>query len=312
MTKAKRRIVWSIDPFEERSEGRSHVIETLHELSKQGAMIDPVYVLSPEEYDVNVAFNAPWLKQIRPSVEKVLNHYLKDNQIGNIGRPQILIERRPSLRRAVGTLINYAEKSKADMIVVGTHAKKGISRFFLGSFAETLLLHSKIPVLVVGPHSEFPLHERKTQNILFSTDFGTASFPTFKKVLALAKAHHAKVTLFHCLPHPIEPVIQSGVYLLGGGFVSFPEYVLQDEERKQKMCEKYVAAGKKVGVAVDVNINPGHGNTANAIIEQAQLGKTDLIAMAAESGAFSAALIGSVTRQVVRAAPCPVWVLRAP
>lgn len=37
----------------------------------------------------------------------------------------------------------------ADLIVVGTHNRSGIDRLFMGSIAENLVRHSKIPVLVV-------------------------------------------------------------------------------------------------------------------------------------------------------------------
>lgn len=37
----------------------------------------------------------------------------------------------------------------ADLIVVGTHSRTGIDRFFMGSVAEHVVRHSKIPVLVV-------------------------------------------------------------------------------------------------------------------------------------------------------------------
>ena len=37
----------------------------------------------------------------------------------------------------------------ADMIVIGTHSRTGIDRLFMGSIAEHVVRHSKIPVLVV-------------------------------------------------------------------------------------------------------------------------------------------------------------------
>lgn len=45
----------------------------------------------------------------------------------------------------------------ADLIVVGTHNRTGIDRLFMGSIAENVVRHSKIPVLVV------PLRESGSQ-----------------------------------------------------------------------------------------------------------------------------------------------------
>ncbi|MDO3626880.1 universal stress protein [Mucilaginibacter sp. BT774] len=45
----------------------------------------------------------------------------------------------------------------ADLIVVGTHSRTGIDRLFMGSIAEHVVRHSKVPVLVV------PLRESESQ-----------------------------------------------------------------------------------------------------------------------------------------------------
>ncbi|MDR3608578.1 MAG: universal stress protein [Oligoflexia bacterium] len=307
------KIIWAIDPFEEKGEVHSHVLSMLQDLSSRGALIEPVYVLSPDEYDMNVAFNAPWLKKLRPTVDEVLAHYLKDVKVAGLGKPQVVIEKRPSFTRSIKALTAYAKQRKADSILVGTHSKQGASRLLLGSFAETLLLYSKVPVLVVGPRSEISRPDSRIEHILFSTDFGLSSYSIFKKVLALAKGlssnRHVKITLFHCLPHAVEPFFQSGVFLLGGGVISFPDFVTQDEEKKRRLALRYMAAAEKLGIELEIEFNPGRGGAAQAIVDRARSGKADLIAMASQTSAVPAALIGSVTRQVIRSAPCPVWVL---
>jgi len=45
----------------------------------------------------------------------------------------------------------------ADMIVIGTHSRTGIDRLFMGSIAENVVRHSKVPVLVV------PLRESESR-----------------------------------------------------------------------------------------------------------------------------------------------------
>ena len=46
-------------------------------------------------------------------------------------------------------LTQFAERAQADLIVVGTHGRKGIGRVFLGSGAEQIIRLSPVPTLVV-------------------------------------------------------------------------------------------------------------------------------------------------------------------
>jgi nucleotide-binding universal stress UspA family protein len=46
-------------------------------------------------------------------------------------------------------IIACGKEFKADMIIVGTHSRSGLDRFFMGSVAEHIVRHSEIPVLVV-------------------------------------------------------------------------------------------------------------------------------------------------------------------
>jgi len=44
-------------------------------------------------------------------------------------------------------IVKYAEDAKFDVICIGTHGRKGISRFINGSLSEDLVNHAKIPVV---------------------------------------------------------------------------------------------------------------------------------------------------------------------
>lgn len=46
-------------------------------------------------------------------------------------------------------IISFAEESKADYIVMGTHGRTGIAHLMLGSTAEYVVRHSGIPVLII-------------------------------------------------------------------------------------------------------------------------------------------------------------------
>ena len=53
------------------------------------------------------------------------------------------------------TLIDVARRSEADLVVVGTHGRTGLTRLVLGSVARNVLLHAHASVLVLHePHDE--------------------------------------------------------------------------------------------------------------------------------------------------------------
>jgi nucleotide-binding universal stress UspA family protein len=52
------------------------------------------------------------------------------------------------------TILNYAEKHSVGLIAIATHGKGGLERVVMGSVADYLLRHSKIPIFVVRPKKE--------------------------------------------------------------------------------------------------------------------------------------------------------------
>ena len=46
-------------------------------------------------------------------------------------------------------ILQTAKEMNADMIVLGTHSRKGLDKVLLGSVAENVLHHSTIPLLII-------------------------------------------------------------------------------------------------------------------------------------------------------------------
>ena len=49
-------------------------------------------------------------------------------------------------------IINYAQTEKIDMIIMGTHGRKGLNRIVFGSVAERVVKSSPVPVFTVNPY----------------------------------------------------------------------------------------------------------------------------------------------------------------
>lgn len=53
-------------------------------------------------------------------------------------------------------IVNQARKARADVIVIGTHGRRGLRRLLMGSDAEAVLRESSVPVLLVRSAQRAP------------------------------------------------------------------------------------------------------------------------------------------------------------
>jgi len=52
---------------------------------------------------------------------------------------------------AANEILEYAGSNGVDLILISTHGKSGISRWFFGSVAQKVLHHAMVPVLMTSP-----------------------------------------------------------------------------------------------------------------------------------------------------------------
>ncbi|HYL23144.1 MAG TPA: universal stress protein [Burkholderiales bacterium] len=53
------------------------------------------------------------------------------------------------VRHIPEVIVKEAERWPADLLVIGTHGRRGLNRFLLGSVADGVLRRSSVPVLLV-------------------------------------------------------------------------------------------------------------------------------------------------------------------
>ena len=80
-------------------------------------------------------------------------------QLKPVGGP-VSMERRVVEGAPVGTIVDVARQLPAELIVLGTHGRRGIGRVLMGSVAENVLRQAPCPVLAVRS----PLPEALVQN----------------------------------------------------------------------------------------------------------------------------------------------------
>jgi len=80
-------------------------------------------------------------------------HELEDLPISDLElHPEVRVEE----GNPAAQILRVAEEVHADMIVLGTHGRRGLGRFFLGSVAEQVLRRAECPVLTVTGNARIP------------------------------------------------------------------------------------------------------------------------------------------------------------
>ena len=81
----------------------------------------------------------------RNLLEEMQRQVLKEDILAEI----ILVENPSTPNNISEKIIEVVNTWGADLLVVGTHSRRGVRRFLLGSIAEETLRHSPIPVLLI-------------------------------------------------------------------------------------------------------------------------------------------------------------------
>jgi nucleotide-binding universal stress UspA family protein len=138
--------------------------------------------------------------------------------------------------------------------------------------------------------------------ILVPTDFSEFSDKALKQALDIAKQYNAKVFLFHAVSTEIKSCM--GDACLGDDMIRDIEnqIITRAREDLQKQLDKFPQS-KEVSVITDI----GNGTPYEAILKEAEDKGIDLIVIASlgRSG-IARFLVGSVARNVLKGAKCPV------
>jgi nucleotide-binding universal stress UspA family protein len=310
MLNVPRQIVWAVDAFEppESPLVRATANWIAGLIRDFGTRVEPIYVLNPAELNLTSEFSVPWVSRYRPYAEQALAELVRRLDLPGLIRPRVLVQESASTTRAIDALSDYAVASEVDLIVAATHGRSGVKRLLMGSFVETLLLRSYVPVMVIGTESHAP-ETQPLGKLFLPTDLSEHSKSFFCQVVHLCAETKSELTLFHAVPHPIEPIVSSGVYLLGGGWVPVESYFAEETRSRERRADAWARWASSRGVRVTAVVEHQGVGIAQKAIDVAADKRVGAIIMEAQNGPIASALVGSVTRQIVRHAPCPVWVV---
>gem|GEM_PF-841841 len=190
-------------------------------------------------------------------------------------------------------ILLHARHADADLIVLSSHERKGVARFFHRSVAERILDESDVPLLVGKPD----LGVRTWKRMLVPLDGTRDAEASLADALRLAKGCGATIEVIGVTPIAVP---------VGYGYVPYSPRI-QDRMPYLSEIVKYLEFED-----VSAEARCVEGDPAEEILRHARESRADLICMTTKvRSGWTRFLFGGVARELLRRASCPIFVRRA-
>jgi nucleotide-binding universal stress UspA family protein len=202
------------------------------------------------------------------------------------------------LRQLAGT--------NADLLVLGTHGRSGFQRLFLGSVTEKVIRKATCPTLVVPPRAPDVPPDAPVQfkRILCAVDFSDSSLAALAYALNLSEESDAHLTLLHAIEMP--PELRESA--LAPDFDLDRVHAAAEADALRRLRDLIPEQARSYCTVESAVVE---GRAYRGLLARADEQKADLIVMGVHGrGAIDLLLFGSTTHHVIRAATCPVLVVR--
>lgn len=224
---------------------------------------------------------------------------------------------------AAPAILRYASENDMDVICVGTHGRRGIRRFLLGSVAEEVVRRADRPVISVrAPEDESAAFEAPSR-ILVPTDFSDPSRVALRHAVELAQVYDARIDVLHVIQQSLHPAFYVG------GVTDIrdidPDIEEKVEDRLADFLDETFAgssaqssstrpAVETASPVVDAEVMPHVviGTIDTEVPAFINDHENDLVVMSTKGQTgLDRVLLGSVAEKIVRTAPCPVLTVKA-
>jgi nucleotide-binding universal stress UspA family protein len=185
-------------------------------------------------------------------------------------------------------ILNATEENKVNLIVAGTHGRRGFEHWLIGSVCERLLRRIQVPILTIGRIRRAGL--RKIRGILVGVDFSAGSAEAVAWAFSIAEKLHAGVTLVHVAD-----------FVAGDVSAQYKQALLDGVHLEMK---KLVPASWNSG---NVTTRVEFGMPFRKILRLAEREKASMIVVGMHGkDMLERTLLGTTAEKVIRASPCPV------
>jgi len=218
------------------------------------------------------------------------------------------VEQRVSRGKPFVETVQVARAEKVDMIIMGTHGRKGISHLLMGSNAEKVVHKAPCSVMTVQHKEGQPAKPLPAKTILVPTDFSLTSERAMSMAVKIADVYSSKIILLHVVDD-----FRLGETISWTSYVTAPKSQEEMGDAITKLAFEELEAFKQKFPVGDISVEPRvvEDNPHRGIVSLAEEEKIDLIVMGTHGRTgISHLLMGSNAEKAVRTAPCPVLTVK--
>lgn len=196
-------------------------------------------------------------------------------------------------------IVEAAREEGADLMVLGTHGRRGASHLLMGSIASEVLRRTPCPALVVP--SRVGSGAVGVRRILVPVDFSAPARRAARFAAELAVKFGATLELLHVIP-PLDAVVPMNLGGIGSvSIVSELEPVAENELAR---------VGEELGSPTELVRTVWHGPVVPSILNRAAATGAGLLVVGSTGRTgLDRLLLGSVAENVARLSTVPVLVV---
>ena len=217
-----------------------------------------------------------------PATKEKLQQRLREHASAHL--PDVPLETMVVTDTPARAIVHTAKEMRADLIVMGTHGRRGWRRALLGSVTENVLHETDRPVITVTPGILEEGQAPRIRRVVCPVNFTYVARESLHHAAAMAEAFDAELFVVY---------VAEGVQ---------PPQLAEVEAAFSLWVDPAVRGREKYELTV-----VGEGDPAERVLSTVADVDADLIVLGAQHKFFSdATVIGTTTQRITRFARCPV------
>jgi nucleotide-binding universal stress UspA family protein len=248
-----------------------------------------------------------WAQALVEQGEQLLDEWSKKGEARGLPFDRFVVTGTVTGRGVAESILHMAREHNCDLIVMGTHGRKGIAHV-LGSIAERVIRLATMPVMLVREAKD--TLSPNWQRILVAVDGSDASRKALRYADHLAQTASAELHLIHVIPDLPPPLVDPiGV---GGVAASFTySDTLKQFEHDARIIMEVSRAEIDTQNTVFHTARAQRERIADTLVRYAQEQSCALIVMGTHGRTgFNRFLLGSVAEGVAHTTTVPLLLIR--